>query len=133
MDKVQHFEIPVDDIDRAKYFYGASFGWKTADWPMADGSTYVGIYTGPTDNKNMIQEKGFINGGMFKRGGNFAPTAPVITPVVQDIDATIEKIKAAGGEVVQGKTEIPGMGYYGYVKDTEGNTIGIFQEMKKVE
>ena len=131
MDKVQHFEIPADDTDRARKFYTESFGWKMQDWPMADGSNYIGIHTGPLDDKNMPMESGFINGGMFKRGGNFAPTSPVITPVVQDIDATIAKVKAAGGSVVGDKTEIPGMGWYAYVKDTEGNTIGIFQEMKK--
>jgi len=28
MDKVVHFEIPADDVDRAKDFYGSVFGWQ---------------------------------------------------------------------------------------------------------
>jgi hypothetical protein len=131
MDKVQHFEIPADDLARARAFYETTFGWKTSDFPMADGSTYVGLHTGPTDDKNMLEEKGFINGGMFKRGGNFPPTSPVITMVVQDIDASLQKAESNGGSTVLGKQEIPGMGYYAYVKDTEGNTVGLFQEIKK--
>jgi predicted enzyme related to lactoylglutathione lyase len=28
MDKGVHFEIPVDDVARAKGFYGSIFGWE---------------------------------------------------------------------------------------------------------
>ncbi len=99
---------------------------------MADGSTYVGLHTGPTDDKNMLAEKGFINGGMFQRGGKIPATGPLVTMVVDDIDASIQKAESNGGSVALGKQEIPGMGYYAYVKDTEGNIVGLFQEIKKV-
>ena len=33
MDKVQHFEIPADDMARAKKFYGSVFGWRIQDVP----------------------------------------------------------------------------------------------------
>lgn len=131
MDKVQHFEIPADDTTRARAFYEKTFGWKTAEWPMPDGGVYIGLHTGPTDEKNMLEEKGFINGGMFKRGGNFAATGVVITPVVLDIKATLEKVKANGGTVLAEPTTIPNMGIYAYIKDTENNVIGIWQELKK--
>lgn len=131
MDKVQHFEIPADDLDRAKKFYEKSFGWKMKDWPMPDGSTYVGVYTGPVDDKNMWKEPGFINGGMVKRGGNFPLEAPTIAAIVQDLDKSLEKIKAAGGSVLMPKTEVGGMGWYAYVKDPEGNVIGVWQDTKK--
>ena len=131
MDKVQHFEIPADDLARAKKFYESTFGWQTMDWPMSDGSNYVGLHTGPVDEKNMWKEPGFINGGMFKRGGSFAAKGIVITPVVQDIMAAIEKVKAAGGKLVAEPKTIPDMGIYAYVEDTEGNVIGIWQDLKK--
>lgn len=131
MDKVQHFEIPADDLARGRKFYETVFGWRTQDFPMADGSTYVGLHTGPTDERGMTEGNNFINGGMFKRGGNFAATAPVITPVVENLDATIEKVQAAGGQVVEGKKEVEGMGWYAYVKESEGNIIGIWKKDKK--
>ncbi len=133
MDKVQHFEIPTDDIDRARTFYETSFGWKTAKWPMPDGSAYIGLYTGPMDEKNMPKEPGFINGGMFKRGGKFPVTGPTIAVVVDDIDTALEKVKAAGGSIKMEKMEMSGMGWYAYVDDPEGNTIGVWQEIKKEE
>lgn len=131
MDKVQHFEIPADDTARARKFYEETFGWNTAEWPMQDGSTYVGLHTGPTDEKYMVKESGFINGGMFKRGGNFAPKGVVITPVVKDINTSIEKVKANGGKIIAEPKIIPDMGIYAYIEDTEGNVIGLWQDLKK--
>ena len=131
MDKVQHFEIPADDLARARKFYEETFGWQTSEWPLPDGSVYVGLHTGPTDKENMLEEKGFINGGMFKRGGAFAPLTPVVTMVVGNIEESLEKIKAAGGSVIMEPQEIPAMGRYAYVKDTEGNTIGVWQNLRK--
>ena len=131
MDKVQHFEIPADDVARARKFYEGAFGWTTAEWPMPDGGMYIGLHTGPTDEKNMVQEPGFINGGMFPRGKNFAATGVVITPVVADIHATLEKVQAGGGKVIAEPKTIPEMGIYAYVQDTEGNTIGLWQSLKK--
>ena len=131
MDKVQHFEVPADDLARARKFYEASFGWKTAEWPMPGGGVYVGLHTGPTDEKYMPQESGFINGGMFKRGDNFAAKGVVITPVVKDVMAAIERVKAAGGKVVAEPKTIPDMGIYAYIEDTEGNMIGLWQNLKK--
>jgi uncharacterized protein len=131
MDKVQHFEIPADDIARARTFYESSFGWNTKEWPMPDGSNYIGLYTGPVDEQNMWKEPGFINGGMVQRGGQFPVMSPTIAVVVADLDATLEKIKAAGGTVVMNKIELAGTGWYAYIKDTEGNVIGVWQEAKK--
>ncbi len=133
MDKVQHFEIPADDLARAQKFYQESFGWQTKSWPMPDGTDYIGLYTGPVDEKNMWKEPGFINGGMFKRGGSFPATGPTIAAVVKDLDASLEKITAAGGTVVMPKKEIAGMGWYTYVKDTEGNIVGVWQDAMKKE
>ncbi len=85
-----------------------------------------------TDDNHMIKEPGAINGGMFKRGqSQNAPTSPVITMKVESIVDHFEKIKEAGGEVTVPKGEVPNMGYYAYVKDTEGNVIGLWEDMKK--
>ena len=131
MNKVQHFEIPADDVSRARTFYEKSFGWKTKDWPMPDGSPYEGLYTGPMDENNKMAETGFINGGMFQRGQQFAATSPTIAVVVEDLDMVLEKIITSGGSIVMEKKEIAGAGMYAYIKDTEGNTIGVWEDVKK--
>lgn len=129
MDKVQHFEIAVDDIGRAKKFYETLFGWKTAEMPMPEGGVYVGLQTGPVDEKRMPKEPGYIGGGIFQRVPRFPMASVTVAITVQNLDATLEKVKAAGGTIVMEKRSVGGMGYYAYIKDTEGNVIGVWQNL----
>lgn len=130
MDKVVHFEIPVDDLERAKKFYGSIFGWGIQDWPMPGGIVYTGIRTVAVDEETyMPKESGAINGGMTMRSKE-VPT-PVITINVSSIDEYIKKIEAAGGKAVMPKGEVPDMGYYAYFTDSEGNIVGLWESIQK--
>ncbi|MGH2672489.1 MAG: VOC family protein [Actinomycetota bacterium] len=123
MDKIVHFEIPVEDVDRAKEFYGSIFEWELQDYPEMQ---YTIVMTVPVDDKQMPTQPGAINGGMMKRS-NTTPSSPVLTIEVQSIDEALKKIEAGGGETVTPRTPIPGMGAFAYFKDTEGNTLGLFE------
>lgn len=132
MNKVQHFEIPADDMGRARKFYESVFGWTTAEWPMPGGGPpYVGLHTGPVDEKNMWKEPGFINGGMFQRDPNVPLKGPTVAMTVDDIHQTLETVKSHGGSVETEVMKIGDMGLYAYVKDTEGNIVGVWQDIKK--
>lgn len=133
MDKVQHFEIPADDTARAQEFYKNTFGWEINQFPMPDGQEYLGMITGPMGDDKMPSEPGFINGGLFKRNPSMPVTGPVIAATVSDINNTLEKVKSAGGEVLTDILPVADMGLYAYIKDTEGNVIGIWQNLKKME
>ena len=121
MNKVVHFEIPVDDMNRAKKFYSI-FGWQLLEYP---GMEYLGVRTVPVGKDHMPIEPGAINGGMMKRTKEVK--APVIAIQVDSVDEYIKKAKKNGGKVVTPKKEIGGMGYYAYVEDTEGNVIGLWE------
>lgn len=128
MDRVVHFEIPADDLARAKKFYGSVFGWKTEDVP---GMEYAMVHTVEVDQKTrMPKQAGAINGGMMKRAA--AVKAPVVTINVDDIDKAMEKVVKAGGKVVMEKQKVMDMGWNAYVKDTEGNVIGVWQNARKM-
>jgi predicted enzyme related to lactoylglutathione lyase len=122
MDKIVHFEIPSDDIARAKDFYSSIFGWELQDM---EGMDYTIVKTVDVDENQMPKEPGAINGGMMKRDSD-TPT-PVITINVASIDDALGKIESSGGSVVRPRTEIPGMGAFAYFKDTEGNTMGLWE------
>lgn len=129
MQKVIHFEIPVDDMERAKKFYGI-FDWQIQDWTMPDGTSHTGIRTVDVDEATHIpKQAGAINGMMVKRG-QVSPT-PSVTMSVDSIDSYAEKIKAAGGTQINEKVVIPDMGAYAYFKDTEGNVFGLWEDAKK--
>lgn len=124
MRKVVHFEIPADDLDRARQFYGSVFGWQIHHVPDLD---YTLVNTVAVDEVTQLPvEPGAINGGMFRRGTG-APSAPVLMLDVESVDGALEQVEAAGGTVVQPRTEIPGMGAFAYFTDPEGNTLGLFE------
>ena len=115
--RVTHFEISVDDPERAIKFYTDAFGWKIKKWegPM----DYWLITTGPEDQPG-------IDGGLMKREHPGASTTNTID--VPSVDEFISKITEAGGKIVAPKQSIPGVGYFAYCQDTEGNTFGIMEE-----
>ena len=133
MDKVVHFEIPADNLERAQKFYQKVFGWKIEKWPMPADSEYqaeyYGIHTVAVDDKMTPKEPGAINGGMLKRHGGF--NSPVITINVDSIDASAKKIEDSGGKVVNKKMSVGDMGFIAYFKDSESNLVGLWENAKK--
>ncbi|MBI2971026.1 MAG: DUF1059 domain-containing protein [Candidatus Aenigmarchaeota archaeon] len=126
-DKVVHFEIPADNVARAQQFYSSVFSWQISRAPMP-GPEYYLITTTATDKKNMPVEAGSINGGMMKR---MAKEGPVVVVNVNSLDAALKKVQQAGGKVVMPKMQVGDIGLYARVMDTEGNVIGVWQNVKK--
>lgn len=127
MGKVMHFELGVDDLDRAKNFYSSVFGWKLDTADMPGGGQYTSIITTDVDPETMTPtEPGAINGGMVPRSETVTP-APVVTIGVDGIDEALAQVEAAGGKTVAPRTEIPGMGAYAYFTDLEGNVMGLWE------
>ncbi|MCI0530520.1 MAG: VOC family protein [candidate division Zixibacteria bacterium] len=116
MSRVIHFEIHVDDVDRAINFYKEIFGWKFDKW---DGpQPYWLVTTGPDSQPG-------INGGLMKR---LHPEGATYNSIdVPSVDDFAAKITKKGGEVVVPKMPIQGVGFLAYCKDTEGNIFGIFE------
>ena len=126
MSRPVHFEIQADDLERAKTFYAAVFGWTFEDYgQFTGGAPYWGITTGP-------EEEPGINGGLLPRpvaapGPAQGTNAYVCTMGVEDSDTTEQRILDAGGQVALPKMALTGMAWQGYYLDTEGNTFGIHQ------
>jgi hypothetical protein len=122
MDKVVHFELPADDVERAQTFYREAFGWGMNSMP---GMGYTMVSTTPTGDDGMPSEPGGINGGMLARQNPV--TAPVITIGVDDIDASLATVERLGGKVALGKQPVGDMGFSAYFVDPEGNVVGLWQ------
>ncbi len=89
------------------------------------GQEYWSVGTTPSDKEGRPTSPGAINGGMGKREGPLKSVT--VTIGVADIDKTLEIVKKLGGTVVAKKTSIGDMGFTAYFKDTEGNTVGLWQ------
>lgn len=125
--EVGHFEIPADQTERARKFYGGVFGWKMQEMP---GMDYTMVATGPLNKEMQPSGPGYIGGGITKRGGHV--THPVVTIIVDDISEAEQAIEKHGGKVLQRKQPIGDgtMGFTGYFKDPEGNIVGLYQNGK---
>jgi predicted enzyme related to lactoylglutathione lyase len=119
--RVVHFEVPFDDADRARSFYRDVFDWQIQPIPEMN---YNMVSTGPMGDQGP-SEPGYIGGGMLARQ---APVNnPVITLLVDDIDATVAAIEKHGGAGVGEKMAVGDMGFAAYFTDSEGNLMGLFQ------
>ncbi|MGB9378471.1 MAG: VOC family protein [Mycobacteriales bacterium] len=120
--RVVHFEVPADNIDRARDFYRDAFGWNVTAMP---GMDYTMVSTTATNEQGAPTEAGAINGGMFTRSAPL--TTPVITIEVDDIDKALETVGSHGGSTVRGKQAVMEMGFAAYFTDSEGNLMGLWQ------
>jgi predicted enzyme related to lactoylglutathione lyase len=118
MNRVVHFEIAVQDPERAIAFYKNIFGWKfeKAEVPF----DYWLISTGKEADPG-------INGGL-NRKPDAGPACTVNTIQVDSVDSTIRKIVKRGGKVIRDKSPIPGVGYLAYCEDPDGTLFGILEE-----
>ncbi len=112
--KLTHFAIYIDDIERASKFYSSVF-----DWGLSPH--------GPTDflqikaNKNQNAEP---IGALQSR--NYAPVSEKpnsfeCTIGVENMDDITEKVMENGGQILLPKTVIPSVGWISKFLDTEGN------------
>ena len=116
MSKVIHFEIPADDPEKLSKFYQEVFNWKINKWGNQD---YWLVDAGP-------KEEPGASGAIYKKDWM---TTTVNTINVDDVDAYVEKIKAAGGEIVREPMEIPEVGRHAVAKDPQGNLFGIIKPL----
>jgi predicted enzyme related to lactoylglutathione lyase len=116
MPGIVHFELCADKPERAIKFYEEVFAWQISKWggPME-------YYLISTHGEN---EPG-INGAIMPR--QHPSDATINTIAVPSVDQYAEKVTQAGGVLLTPKQAIPGIGYFAYCKDTEGNTFGIME------
>jgi hypothetical protein len=123
MGRLVHFEIHATQPAGLVDFYSKLLGWKFTRW--AGPMEYWLIETGEAGRPG-------INGGLVQRRGPAAAegqavNAFVCTADVDAIDASVQKAQSLGATVAVPKMPIPGVGWLAYVKDPDGNLLGLMQ------
>jgi predicted enzyme related to lactoylglutathione lyase len=109
------FEIPAENPERARKFYGGLFGWKIEQFPaMPD---YWHINTGGADASP--------DGGMMTRKYRRQPIINYIN--VESVNKSAAKVVTLGGKICKGKTAVPHMGYFIVCEDSEGNSFALWE------
>ena len=110
---IDYFEFTALDLPATKAFYAAAFGWRFNDY----GPEYSGIVA--PDGSGEVG--GFNATGQGRVGGS-----PLVLLYSDDLDATVEAVRAAGGAIVNGPYEFPG-GRRFHFTDPSGNELGVWQ------
>ena len=71
----------------------------------------------------------YTNGGILRR--QHAGHAAVNYISVESVDHHVKKATRLGAEEVMPKTPVPGMGWFAWLKDPEGNVVGIWESDEK--
>ena len=112
------FAIHVDDVQRARRFYEAVFGWTFEPWGPPD---FYLIHTGDEQNPGV---QGLMHKRMTPRAQGDGPNCFECTISVDDVDAIAAAVKKHGGKVTMEKSKIPTVGEVIYFDDPDGNRVG---------
>lgn len=126
MDPVVHFQMPVEDRERAGRFYAEAFGWQSEHLGEEMGS-YTVVTTAASGPDGRSEVPGAINGGFYARPDSPVGQAPGVVIAVEDIERSMAAVEQAGGRLAGGAEEIPGVGLFATFIDTEGNRVSILQ------
>jgi uncharacterized protein len=110
--KLVHFELPAEDVSRAKSFWSGVFGWSFGDSAMPDFEYYM-VQTGP--------EQG---GAVYL--AQEGEKGPIVYFDTDDIDGSISKVRENGGQA-DDKMPIPYVGWFARCSDPEGNSFSLYQ------
>lgn len=126
MDPVVHFEMPAKDKKRVADFYTKAFNWKMQQLGP-EMSDYLMAATTETDEKGMIQTLGAINGGFYQEPQESGTTPPHIVISVTNLEESMKKVEEAGGKLLDKPMQIPTIGMFIMILDSEGNRVGLLQ------
>jgi uncharacterized protein len=107
---VDYVEFSAIDIEKTKQFYSAVFGWKFRD--------YGPEYTAFTDGR--------FSGG-FQKAAAVAVPGTLVVIFVDDLEAAMSRVKAAGGNITKDTFTFPGGARF-HFKDPNGNELAVWHE-----
>jgi predicted enzyme related to lactoylglutathione lyase len=126
MSNISYFEVPADDITRAKKFYTEILGWDFVPTRVPGMQVeYWNISTGKSkkDTLNM--------GGLYQRKESSSPM--LMYALVDDMDRALARVEELGGKIISPKMTLETVGTLVTIIDSEGNLIGLWEQEKRAE
>lgn len=108
--EIDYIELGVTDLEETKRFYGAAFDWEFTDY----GPGYAGI-----------RKRDGGEAGGLRLATEVASGGPLVILYSHDLEATLDRVRQAGGEVTQDPLEFPG-GRRFHFKDPSGNELAVW-------
>src|SRR5437016_10378097 len=115
---IVHLEISANDPQAAGKFYSELFDWKLELDPNFNYLQFEAP-PGPGGAFVKVGENGVKAGDMFVYFGT------------DDIEGTLAKVEALGGQTIMPKTEIPNVGWFAFFTDPTGNKVALYTSLNK--
>jgi len=114
-------ELATTDLDAAWDFYGSLFGWTKAD----------AVDMGPAGTYQLYGRGGANLGGIYRKPSEmpFPPHWQLYVRVA-DVNAAAARVKASGGQVLNGPMEVPGGDWIVNAMDPQGAAFSLHQATK---
>ncbi|MEO0671441.1 MAG: VOC family protein [Pseudomonadota bacterium] len=109
-------ELISHDVAAAREFYATTIGWTFKPMEMGPDMTYWIAHDGDQPVCGMMD--------FTKDMPKDLPTHWMAYLAVDDVDARLEKAKAAGAEVLSPPFDVPGVGRIAMLRDPTGGAIG---------
>ena len=122
MNGLTHFEILVNDIDKAKEFYSNLFDWQ---FNFIKEMNYLMFTTESEDGKSKV------GGGILKKPNESFTITNYIN--VKSVDESAEKVEELGGKIVVPKTAVPGMEWFVHFTDMDENLLALWENDSEAE
>ena len=114
-------EMTTDDPEAARTFYGDLFGWNYEVMKMEQGGDYA-----------MFQPAaGGPGGGIMGKPAPDLPNAWMPYVAVDDLNASIDRVKELGGTVCMGPMPVKDFGSFAVIADPVGGVIGLWRSESK--
>jgi len=120
--KPSYFDFTVKDLDKAKSFFEHVFDWRLEKFPGMPYD-YYRIQAGAEDEPGIDGGIGAIADTPTAEG---RPLTQVTIPV-SSVDDCIGLVEEAGGEVVEPKMPIPGIGWFAACAEPGGLLFGVME------
>ena len=119
--KPTYFDLTVQDVGAARAFFEKVFGWSFARFPMP--YEYYRIQAGAGNEPGIDGGIGAIKDAPVAGG---RPMTQITVPVL-NLEQSIAKVLASGGQIVEQKLAIPGIGWYATCAEPGGLRFGMIQ------
>ncbi len=116
-------ELITNDVEKARAFFASLVGWSGSAMPMPGGHTYW-----------VFEQDGKPAGGLVSLealGMTGMPPTWFSYLEVDDVDARVKAVEAAGGKVTRPPWDIPNVGRIAVIQDPTGAHLGLMTSVRR--
>lgn len=119
--KPTYFDLTVRDLGNARSFFERVLGWRFERFPMP--YEYYRIKAGPEGEPGIDGGIGAVKDAPIAGG---QPLTQVTVPV-PNLNEVLSRVQANGGQIVEPRIPIPGIGWYATCAEPGGLRFGVIE------